>query len=592
METRPYQTKCLDAMETAAKNGVTRQLIVSAVGTGKTTILTAFLARQGFPKTYAVMHRNELITQMKDRFLQENPKLKVGLDKAEHSPDPGSDQIILATVQSVGHVGGRRLAAISPDWPRVVAVDECHHAVQNSYLAVLDHFRLRGDDPDRSKILIGLSATPSRLDKLGYDKIFDDVVFRYSLRDGILDGWLADIRAWKIETHVDLSAVSVRDGDFVDTELDDIMNTPQHNKLAADVWANHCRGHRSLFFCVTKAHAYAVTEALRRAGAKAETIVAETDGVFRAGAIDALRQGRLDALTSVGVFSEGTDIPEVDCIHILRPTKSSNVYIQALGRGVRKAQGKDYMKLFDYGGYEHDIFSIGQVFGLPDAWELNGNSLASDAATLDEAVDDLGISVNGVRGIADLHQKLKSKETRFNLIKGSLTAADLPSKLVWVRPSKSQERYVISWRNETREEVDRMRLEYQLTATEAMDPKNLYGISERIEVWQNELGKYEGKIFRRVGDQIQEHPMGTDASLSKLVGRLESWIVEKRAHKAPLMKKSAKWGKEPASDSQISVLKRKGIPSGFLEDGITKREASILMGIPRQRVRALFGEEV
>jgi superfamily II DNA or RNA helicase len=591
IESRPYQTKCLDAMEAAAKNGVTRQLIVMATGCGKTLVVGKFLERMGFPNTYGIMHRNELIFQARDRFHDVKPDLRIGFDKAELHPDVAKDQVILATVQSVGHVDGKRLTAIPKDWPKIVWTDEVHRAPADSYLAVLDHFGLRGDTPRRDVISIGTTATPSRLDNLGYDKIFDDVVFRYGLRDGIKDGWLADIKAWKVKSGIDLSGVNIRNGDFVEKELGEVMNTSTHNKLAVEVWAEHCRGRRSLFFCVTKAHAYAILEVLRMAGAKAEVVVAETPSDVRAGAIAALRRGELEALVSVAVFSEGTDIPEIDCIHMLRPTRSNTAYIQAVGRGTRKAPGKDFMELFDHTGYDHDVCSIGQIFGLPDSWELNGQMVEQETAALEGAVEDLGISIDGLKSLSDLRGRLQSRESRFQLIKGSLTAADLPSKLVWVRPSPSQERYVISWRNETREEVDRMKLERQFVALEAMEPKNLFGIAERIEVWKNELGKYEGRIFRRMGDQIQEHPMGADASISKLVGRLESWIVEKRAHKASLMKKSAKWAKEPASGAQIDVLQRKGIPAGFLEGGgITKREASILMGIPRQRVKALFGE--
>jgi superfamily II DNA or RNA helicase len=557
---------------------------------GKTVVIGKFLERMGFPNTYGMMHRNELIGQARDRFHAINPIIKIGFDKAELHPDVATDRIILATVQSVGHVEGKRLAAMPKDWPKIIWLDESHHSASESWLAVLDHFGVYGDSPRRDVILIGTTATPDRLDELGYDKIFDDVVFRYGLRDGIKDGWLSDIKAWRVESGVDLSMLQSRKGDFVERELDEVMNTGEHNKLAVEVWAQHCRGRRSLLFCVTKDHARKVCDALKAAGGKAEVVVAETDPTVRENAIDALREGKLEAIVNCSVFTEGFDLPEIDCIHILRPTKSRALYSQMIGRGSRKASGKPYMELFDHTGQDHDVCSVGQIFGLPDSWELKGQMMEQDASALEEAVSDLGLSIGGLKGVKDLQERLRSRERRMELIKGSLTAADLPSKLLWVRPSPLQDRYVISWRNETREEVEKMRLEYQFAATEAMEPKNLYGISERIEVWKNELGKFEGKIFRRKDDRVIEHPMGSDASLSKLVGRMESWIVEMRPHKALLMKKSAKWGKEPASGPQIGVLKRKGIPSGFLEGGITKREASILMGIPRQRVRALFGE--
>jgi len=590
MEVRPYQTKCLDAMQEAAKNGVTRQLVVMATGLGKTVVVGKFLERMGFPNTYGIMHREELISQSRDKIRSINPNLSIGLDKAEFHPDISTDRVILATVQSVGHVDGKRLSAVPKDWPKIVWTDEVHHAPSESYLTVLDHFGLRGAQPRRDIISIGTTATPDRLDNLGYDQLFDDVVFRYGLRDGIRDGWLSDIKAWRIQTGADLSAIKSRKGDFVEKELDEIMNTDEHNKLAVDVWAQHCRSRRSLFFCVTKEHARKVSEALGKAGGKSAVVVAETDPVERRGSIEALRSGELEAIVNVGVFTEGFDLPEIDCIHILRPTQSRALYVQMIGRGTRKAPSKPYMELFDHTGQGHDVCTVGQIFGLPDSWQLEGNMVEKDTADLEAAVEDLGLSTDGLKSVKDLQEKLRSREQRMELIRGSLTAADLPSKLVWVKPSPSKERYVISWRNETREEVDRMKLEYQFAALQAMEPKNLFGIAERIEVWKNELGKYEGRCFRRLGDEVHEHPMGNDASIAKLVGRLETWIVEKRPHKAPLMKKSVKWGKEPASSAQIGILKRKGIPSEFIEGcGLTKREASILMTIPHKRIRALFG---
>lgn len=591
IEVRPYQEKCLDAMEAAAKNGATRQLVVMATGLGKTTVIAKFIGRMGFPNTYGLMHRTELIGQARDRFHEFNPAVKIGFDKAELSPDLSTDRIVLATVQSVGHVEGRRLAAMPKDWPKIVWTDEVHHAPSEGYLAVLDHFGLRGDNPRRDAISIGTTATPDRLDELGYDQLYDDVVFRYGLREGIKDGWLCDIKAWRIQSGVDLSAVKSKYGDFVEKQLDEVMNTPEHNRLAVDVWAQKCRGRRSLFFCVTKAHAGKILEAIQGAGGKAAVVLGDTDQNDRENAIEDLRAGRIEAIVNVGVFTEGFDLPAIDCIHILRPTRSRALFVQMVGRGTRRSPGKPYMELFDHTGYGHDVCTVGQIFGLPDSWELDGQLVEQETQALEDAVSDLGFSVEGLKGFADLQEKLKSRERRMELIKGSLTAADLPSKLVWVKPSPAHERYVISWRNETREEVDRMKLEYQFTALQAMEPKNLFGVAERVEVWRNELGKYEAKIFRRLGDQIQEHPLGADSSVAKLVGRLESWIVQKRAHKAPMLKKSAKWAKEAASDAQIGVLKRKGIPQSFLEaSALTKREASILMGIPYKRVKALFGE--
>ncbi len=938
MELRSYQKKCLEAMDGAFKRGVTRQLVVMATGLGKTIQVAALHAKQGRPKLFGLMHRTELLKQARSRFLDVSPGLEIGIEKAADTFSP-DDQVILASVQTVGRSDRKRLSTIKPDWPSIVWIDETHHAPATSYLNVFDHFGLYGEKPPNRKIMVvGTTATPDRLDKLGYDKIFDDVVFRYGLRDGIKDGWLADIRAWRIKSELDLSEVRTRGGDFVEEDLERAMNTTEHNKSVAEAWRQWCSGKmwsRSLFFCVTKAHARALAGALEKVGARAGVVVDDTPNAERAALIERLKAGTIQALVNVGVFTEGFDLPELDTIHIVRPTKSRGLYCldarteiltpdgwssinddkpelaasfdiktgtiswskvsgkvvrevypgekfvvldsqqigfritdqhrmvlrtrtgrrhskssweictasemlkyrdaveipvsaleivapadihddeirfvgwimtdgtinkhtrgaaitqaegnqwndaidkmldgcgfkytrkllaprkdsgrfetdrrtilwtisfgqprcrdrhlrgwgqsrvidfldknfhsnlhkldgrqlsvlleamhlgdgskqegqswtrrsyhiftrrkrvadqlqslcvrrgwacnvsvradglmclhakkkltrlvattrsdrsipklqrpspgeqvwcietglgtiitrwggkvsimgqcQMIGRGTRKAPGKDWMNLIDHTGQAHDICSIGQIFGLPDAWNLEGQSVLSDADELEEAVSDMGISVDGLKSLDDLRGKLKSKARRMQLIKSSLVAADIASSLVWVQPSKATERYIIAWRNETQEQVDRMPMQYQVAWFDVPDQQGLFGVSERLEVWMNELGKYEAKIYRRKGYESTEHPMGTDASLAKLVGRLEGWMRDKRPHKVGFLDKTAKWGTKPASEKQVEVLRKRGIPKDFLEDGaLTKREASILMGLPKHRVQALF----
>ncbi len=593
MELRPYQKKCLEAMDSAFKRGITRQLVVCATGLGKSLMAANFALQRG-GNVFALSHRDELIKQMEAAFLDVDADLLIGVEKARQLAYGSKYRVVLSSVQTVGRNDGLRLNRCVPsDWPKTVITDEVHHAPAASYLRVLDYFGLYGETPpNRNTVSVGLTATPDRLDKLGYDKIFDDVVFRYGLRDGIKDNWLADIRAWRIRSQIDLSDVRTRGGDFVGEDLERVINTVEHNKSVADNWAQKNSGKlwsRSLFFCVTKAHAWALAGALEKVGAKAAVVVDDTPAEERASVIAQFQAGAIHALVNVGVFTEGFDLPEIDSIHIVRPTKSRALFTQMVGRGTRKAPGKDWMNLFEYTGQSHDICSIGQIFGLSDAWDLEGQSVLSDAEELEEAVSDMGISVDGLKSLDDLRGKLKSKAHRMQLIKSSLVAADIASSLVWVQPSKATERYVIAWRNETKEQVDRLSMQYQVAWFAIPEPHNLFGVSERLEVWMNELGKYEAKIYRRKDGITAEHPMGTDTSLAKLVGRLEGWMHDKRPHKVGLLDKTAKWGTKPASEKQVEVLRRRGIPKDFLEDGaLTKREASILMGLPKHRVQALF----
>jgi len=592
MQLRPYQVKCIEAMSAAAARGVTRQLVVMATGLGKSLSVAAFHAAQKHPRLFGLMHREELLAQARGTFLGVSPTLKIGIEKADLAAAP-DDQVVLASVQTVGRSDGKRLGTIRPDWPGIVWVDEVHHAPSASYLNVLNHFGLYGENPpNRSILAIGTTATPDRLDKLGYDKIFDDVVFRYGLREGIQDGWLADIHANRIQSAIDMSEVKIRGGDFVEADLDRMFNTVEHNREVAGIWAGNralLSGSRALFFCITKAHAHAVRAALVTAGARAYVVVDDTPSVERASAIDALRAGEIDALVNVGVFTEGFDLPEINEIHIVRPTRSQALYTQMIGRGTRKVSGKQVLHLFDHVGHGHDICSIGRIFGLPDAWDIGGRSVSKDAEELEEAVDTLGVSVDGLTGPADLGAALRSKVRRMKIIHDSLIGANIPSELFWAQPSKLEERYVISWRNETQEQFDRLPMERQVRGMGVLDKENLWGISERLEVFCNELGKYEAKIFRRKDGQTVVHPMGTDASLAKLVGRLEGWVAKCRPHKVPLLDKSAKWGRQPASDKQSALLVRRGIPAEFAND-LTKREASILIDMPSDRIRRMFQE--
>jgi superfamily II DNA or RNA helicase len=588
-EFRPYQNDALKAVEDARNREVTRQLVVMATGLGKTVFVAGLLKAMGMPKTFGFMHREELIEQAGSTILSMNPAASLGIEKAERHGDIVNDRVILASVATVGKRDRRRLSGIPRDWPGVIWIDEAHHAPAQGYLETLDYFGVYGEKPRRDVLLLGTTATPDRLDEMGYDRIFDDVVYRYGLRDAISDGWLADVRAWRIETDIDLGNVKKRGGDYQQIDLARAIDESQITETAVQTWRDKCRGMRSLFFAVTKAHASKLGAMLKAAGARVAVITDDTPRDERKYALQLFRDGELDAVVNVLVLTEGFDAPDTECVHILRPTTSRALYSQMLGRGTRKTERKAHVEIFDYTGASHDVCSCGQIFGLPDSWTMEGQSVVEDADKVDQVESELGLKAEGSASIKDLFAKVK--EHRVDLIMGTITDSGLPSTLAWLRPSQAKEKWVLGWRNETKDRVERIPGSYRESAREAIAAKNLWGVYERIEVFRNELGLYEAQLKRSgpEGSNTQSGKIESDRSLVKLVQRLEKMITDRRPHKVRLLKKDAKWRRDPCTQAQRKILAGKGVPEWFLPQ-LNKGDAGTLINMPGATVRKWFEE--
>lgn len=587
MELRPYQVEALKASADAEKRGVTRQLWVCATGLGKTVMVGAHIAARGTPKTFGFMHREELINQAAEKLKIFNPSASFGIEKAEFRCDPEKNNIILASVQTVGRKDGQRLSRIPKEWPQYVWLDEAHHAPNDSNLTVLNYFGLYGDNPRKDILLVGSTATPDRLDEMGYDKIFDDVVYRYGLREAIKDGWLADVRAWRLNSDLDLGRVRVVKGDFVDKDLEEAIDDSRMKEVAVESWVSKCRGRRSLFFCVTKRHAHEVAEALKEKGAKAAVIVDDTPKDERKAAIAAFRKGDLEVITNCSVFSEGYDEPSIECIHILKPTRSRAAYSQMLGRGTRKTETKSFVEIYDYTAQVHDICSVGQIFGLPDSWEMKGQSVEEDAKKLEEVETELGLKTDGAKDMPDLLGRIR--ERRMEMIRSTLTDTGLPGGLAWIRPSQTKERWVIAWRNETEQQMSRVPQGRRREAGETIARDRVWGVHERIEVFRNELGLYEAKIARSgpEGSDLRSGKIDGDRSLTKLIQRLEKRIKDKRPYKLQLLKKDARWRHEAATDAQKEILRKKGVPGEMLPN-LSKGDAAGLINVPWKTIARWF----
>ena len=228
-----------------------------------------------------------------------------------------------------------------------VVVDEVHHAAATSYRTILDAL-----DP---RFLLGLTATPDRADAGDVLGLFDDfVAYRAGIERGIALDRLVPFHYFGIRDDIDYDHIPWRNKRFEPEMLASAAQTEARMQSMWRAWERHA-GSRTLVFCCSIAHAAFARDWLRARGVEARAVYSGEGSDDRDEALDALREGRIDALCAVDVLNEGVDVPSVDRVVMLRPTESSVVFLQQLGRGLRAAEGKRALTVIDFVG-NHRVF--------------------------------------------------------------------------------------------------------------------------------------------------------------------------------------------------------------------------------------------
>ena len=239
---------------------------------------------------------------------------------------------------------------------------------------MLEHLGLRHKQDD-SPHLVGVSATFSRFDGLRLGAVIDEIVYHKAYVDMIGEKWLSDVVFTPVESKADLSKVKRRgkggSGEFDTESLSRAVNTVELNDIVVRAWMAKAQsqGRKStLVFCVDLNHVVSLTQRFRHYGIDARFVTGDTPNRERAERLDAFKNGEFPVLVNCGVFTEGTDIPNIDCIVLARPTRSRNLLIQMIGRGMRLHDGKKNCHIIDMvSGLETGIVTTPTLFGLdPD----------------------------------------------------------------------------------------------------------------------------------------------------------------------------------------------------------------------------------
>ncbi|KAM0282695.1 hypothetical protein ACHAQH_002892 [Verticillium albo-atrum] len=337
-------------------------------------------------QTLIIAHRRELVEQAARHCQNAYPEASIDIEMGSlHAT--GIADITIASLQSI--TSKDRLEKFDPSRFKLVLVDEAHHIVAPGYMRVLKHFDLDAKKPG-SPALVGVSATFSRFDGLKLGAAIDQIVYHKDYIDMIGEKWLSDVVFTTVESTADISRVKNGvNGDFQAGELSRVVNTNQINEITVRSWLAKAQGRKStLVFCVDLAHVAGLTQKFRQLGLDARFVTGETPTVERGEILRAFRNGEFPVLVNCGVFTEGTDIPNIDCIVLARPTRSRNLLVQMIGRGMRLHAGKTNCHIIDMvSSLETGIVTTPTLFGL-DPKELLDKASTDDIKSSTVRMDD------------------------------------------------------------------------------------------------------------------------------------------------------------------------------------------------------------
>ncbi|MFO6462816.1 DUF3427 domain-containing protein [Jannaschia sp. KMU-145] len=336
-EPHTIQQEALAALTQSRLNGHRAGLVVLATGLGKTWLAAFDTIRARAGRIMFVAHRDEILTQAMAAFRKVRPEAMLG--RYTGTEKEADSEILFASVQTLGRVG--HLRQFDRDHFDYIVVDEFHHAAARTYQKLIEHFT--------PGFLLGLTATPDRTD--GADLLGlcgENLVYECDLFRGIDAGHLSPFHYFGVPDDVDYAQIPWRSGQFDPTALDAALATETRALNALEQYRKRATG-PAIGFCCSMRHADYMADYFRTAGLNAVAVHSGRSSAPRASSLAALGRGEIDILFAVDMFNEGVDVPEIGTVLMLRPTESAIIWLQQLGRGLRRVEGK-VLQVIDYIG--------------------------------------------------------------------------------------------------------------------------------------------------------------------------------------------------------------------------------------------------
>lgn len=346
---RPRQSKALFDVQNAYRQGFCAPILVAPTGFGKTATATEIVRRAMLKgkRVWFLAHLEEILDDTTERLMKAG--INFGQIRSGRSVDYTWPVQVVMVQTAVNAIGKRILPR-----PDLIIIDECHLAVANSYVKVINAVG--------RPLLLGLTGTPQRLDNRGLVEVFDHLVLTCSTMELMEEGLLANVRLF----NPNVENFS-RDGVFA------VGDALSH-------WKQHCSGRRGVAFCMNISHAEAVADQWRSAGYRAMAVHGRSSKDERREAVKGLRAGRLDMVACAKLWIAGVDVPEIDAVLWLRQTSSLVDWLQGCGRGMRIAPGKKDLIILDHVGNSNPSRLDHPL--VEREWSLYGHAKKSRDASL------------------------------------------------------------------------------------------------------------------------------------------------------------------------------------------------------------------
>lgn len=526
MKLRPYQTDAIAAISRDWQAGISDVLLVAATGAGKTVIFLRLLmdALDGSAKRALILaHRQELIDQPLERigqidadWLMRDAVLRPRVGVVMGERDDCDRELVIATVQSLA--SPKRLGRLLAHGPiDILITDESHHATAPTYLKVYE--ALKAANP--GLLHLGVTATPIRGDGNGLAKVYRKDSARITIADLVKQGYLVRPRWLGISTGLSLAGVQSSGGDFVQSQLAKVFDTPSGRRIIVDAYREYAATRRAIAFTASVAGAHDLAAAFNDAGIPAAAVDGTTPKEERREILAAFRRGEVQVIANCQVLTEGFDAPGTGCILMCRPTRSDSLYVQCMGRGLRPvlgiAQPDEDCLILDFLPQEtRNIVMAGDVLGLPK--EVTQVALKEQDAEPGEV--QAGFTFDG--------EHFDSSGTPLEIVARELDYLHM-SPYIW----KRRDGWLTLGLGKSSDGIERI---LAISPASRTSPQRLVG------VWRREGERWDCRTLLESNDF---------ESLSERA----NLAIEQYAD-ATLSSKERSWQKQPLSDAQRNFLRK------------------------------------